>query len=280
MSKKEFDLDVPGENRHIKLRFNSPKNAKKSYPLVIIATGLYSSMNKDSQIKLAESYQKAGFSTLQFNFMGHGENKNKSEGDIKNVTLSSGIKDIKAVWDYAKTLSNKVNTNDIVISGSSYGAVVALVALENKLISPESMVLVAPFSFEKLKSWSLPVRLLAILAPSLIAKIFKIPVHPALVQDLAKNHYNAITKKNLLGNTAVLFFVGDKDNISSGTDIKKWCQMFNENQPNNIPFVGGVQAQYKIYDNVPHFQIPANVYKDIHKRSIDFIKKTHAIGLK
>ena len=60
---------------------------------------------------------------------------------MEQVTVSSGIKDLKTVWDYAKTLSGKVNTKDIVISASSYGAIVSLIALENKLISPESMVL-------------------------------------------------------------------------------------------------------------------------------------------
>lgn len=275
----EFNLPIPNENRNIRLRFSQPqKTSKKPPQLVIIATGLYSYMDKESQKLLAKSYQKAGFATLQFNFMAHGKDKNKSDGDMQNVTVSSGIKDLKAVWDYAKqNLSHKVNTHDIIIAANSYGAIVSLIALEQKIISPESMILVAPFSLRQLKSWCLPFKLFAMLMPNLVVKMLKIPVHPALIRDLLRYHRNAISTKNLLGRTAIHFFVGADDKIASGTEIKKWCEQFNSQQPANIPFIDNVQAHYKIYKGIPHFEIPINISNDINKRSIDFIKKTHDI---
>ena len=281
MVKTDFSLVIPGENRNIKARLTVPKRVNKNLPqLIIIATGLASHIDRDGQKSLAKSYQKAGFATLQFNFMAHGENENKSDGKMEQVTVSSGIKDLKTVWDYAKTLSGKVNTKDIVISASSYGAIVSLIALENKLISPESMVLLAPFTWEYVKAKGLLVKWLTIYAPSLAVKIFKISVHPALARDVAKNYFDAISKKGLLGNTAVYFFVGSSDKISSSSEIKKWCKQFNSQQPADVPFVDNVQALYKIYNNVKHFKMPDNISKDMHKRSIEFIKKTHQKRLK
>ena len=71
MNKTEFSLKIPNEKRHIKLRLVHPQRAKAQHQLVIIATGLHSHMDKDSQQKLAQDYQDAGLSTLQFNFMGY-----------------------------------------------------------------------------------------------------------------------------------------------------------------------------------------------------------------
>ncbi len=277
MTKKEFTLKVPNENRKIYLRFTLPQNTETKLPqLVIIATGLYSQMDKPSQVKLAKNYQDAGFATLQFNFMAHGKDKNKSDGKIQDVTLSSGIQDLKTVWNYAKkNLSNKVNTDDIVIAANSYGALVSLAALEKNIISPESMVLTAPLSLEKYKHWILPLRLMVALMPKLASKIFN--ASPNMMWDFLKNHTKLMTKKNLLGNTAVYFLSGSKDKIAPHSDIKKWCKKFNSQQPDNVAFVNNVQAQYKIYNNVKHFNIPENVSKDMHKRSIDFIKKTHSL---
>ena len=69
----EFNLPIPNEHRNIRLRFVHPAKKSKNLPqLIIIATGLYSQMDKTSQVKLAEDFQRAGFATLQFNFMALG----------------------------------------------------------------------------------------------------------------------------------------------------------------------------------------------------------------
>ena len=279
MSKTEFWLQVSEEKRCIRLRLVHPQHVNAHHQLVIIVTGLHSHMDKDTQQKLAADYQDAGFSTLQFNFMGHGEKQNKSDGNIAEITFSSGIKDLQTVWNYALTLADKVDTQHIAIAANSYGAIVSLMALEQNIISPESMALISPFVLDRFKRWSLLLKLI----PSLTLKLLKIPVSPSakfLIKDFYKNHANAMSKHNLLGNTGVRFFVGSDDKIAPVSDVEKWCKVFNSQMPENVPFVDDVQTSVKVYDNVRHFIIPDNVAKDMCSRSIKFIKQMRDIRSK
>ena len=279
MTQKDFILKVPDENRNLKARLCFPQNAylDKSQ-LVIIATGLHSHMDKETQTKLAKFYQKSGFVTLQFNFMAHGENKNKSDGDMRDVTLSSGIKDLKTVWDYAKSFSDKIKPNNIVLIGNSYGALVSLIASEQNIISPETMILVAPAFPDKYKPWILPLKLMITLMPQITSKLFNLT--PNMIRDFLNNHSKLMNKENMMGKTAIKFFVGSKDKISSYSDIQKWCKIFNSQMPNDVPFVDNLQAHFKIYNGVHHFKIPEDVQNDINKSSLDFILKTHALRLR
>jgi len=277
MNKTDFDLKIPYESRSIRVRFALPKHATTKLPqLVIIATGYSSNMDRYNQLKLAKYFQNAGFATLQFNFMGHGTEKNKSDGNMQDATLTSSIKDLKSVWNYAKRhLSDKVDTKHIAIAANSYGALVSLRALEKNIIAPESMTLISPMVLDKYKPWFWILKYFVMLMPNLASKIFKAPKDFCL--DISRHHTKVISKKNLLGNTAVYFLVGEKDKIAPYKYILKWCKMFNQYQPSNVPFVDNVQARCKIYANVPHFNIPENMLTDMHKRSIEFIKKTRIL---
>ncbi|MBO7483907.1 MAG: alpha/beta hydrolase [Alphaproteobacteria bacterium] len=278
MIEKNISLKVQNNHRYIRLRLCCPNNSLNDQrQLIIIATGLYSHMDKESQIKLAESYQKAGFSTLQFNFMGHGGGHNKSDGKLKDITLSSSLEDLKAVWDYSQELSGKVNINNTVITANSYGALISLMALERKFISPESMILVAPYSFDKFKPWVLPIKLISKLLPEKTTNLLRLPVSSTMVKDFLKYHTHAVAKKDLLGSTAVHFFVGSDDKISSQKNIKKWCKVFNKQTPSNIPFIDNKQAHYTVYEGVSHFDIPQSVQQDINQKAISFITKTKKI---
>ena len=274
----EFSLKVPNESRHIRLRLGLPKTPSyRLSQLIIIATGLHSHMDKKSQLALAESYQQAGFSTLQFNFMGHGEQQNKSDGKIEDITLSSSLKDLKAVWDYSRELSKEIDTSHTAISANSYGALISLMALEKRTISPESMVLLAPFSPDKFKRLALPLHLLLKLMPDKVSKILKLPVSTTMLSDFLNNHTRAITRKDLLGSTAVHFFVGSEDKVSSVGDIQRWCRVFNANAPSDACFTDHTQAHCTIYPGVPHFEIPEEVRNSITAASIDFIRRTRAL---
>ena len=278
MIEKNISLKIQDNNRYIRLRLCSPnRDLNDQRQLIIIATGLYSHMDKESQIKVAESYQKAGFSTLQFNFMGHGKDINKSDGNLKDITLSSSLEDLKAVWDYSQELSGKVDINNTVISANSYGALISLMALEKKFISPESMILVAPYSFDKFKPWVVPIKLISKLVPEKMTELLKLPVSSAMLKDFLKYHTHAMTKKGLLGSTAVHFFVGSEDKISSQKDIRKWCKVFNKQTPSHVAFVDNKQAHYIVYEGVPHFDIPPSVREDISRKAISFIRKTKKI---
>lgn len=279
MSKTEFWLQVSEEKRRIRLRLVHPQHVNAHHQLVIIVTGLHSHMDKDTQQKLAADYQDAGFSTLQFNFMGHGEKQNKSDGNIAEITFSSGIKDLQTVWNYALTLADKVDTQHIAIAANSYGAIISLMALEQNIISPESMALMSPFVIDKFKPWSCLLKLV----PGLTLKMLKVPIRPAtkaLIKDFYANHAKAMSKKNLLGNTGVRFFIGSKDIISPVAYVKKWCEKFNSQMPKDVSFVDDIQADVKIYENVKHFGIPDNVAKDMRSRSIKFIKQMRDIRSK
>jgi len=276
MIAQDFKLKVPGEERGIKARLHLQDDQAKLKQLLIIATGLYSHMDKDSQINAAKSYQKAGFSTLQFNFMGHGEQQNKSDGDVKDMTISSSIKDMTTVWKYVQSTLN-IEANHISISANSYGALISLLALEKRLITPESMVLVAPYSCDKLKSWALPLGLMVKLMPQTVIKALHLPVSPVMLKDFFRYHTKGMTKKDLLGSTAVHFFVGSADTIAPAKNVVKWSKTFNNQPLQNTPFVDDVQAHHIIYPGVKHFEIPPQTQRDILSRSIDFIEKTHQL---
>ena len=274
---ENLKLKIPNEQRHISIRLSQPNGAiRQLRQLIIIATGLHSHMDKESQLETAETYQQAGFTTLQFNFMGHGEGQNKSEGEIKDLTLSSSIKDMKTVWDYSTHIPN-IDPENTAINANSYGALISLLALEKGLIEPESMTLVAPFSLDKFKRWVLPLRLLLKLMPNKISKVLNLPVSSTMLVDFLKNHTHGMTKKDLLGSTAVHFFVGAEDTISSKSDIKRWCETFNSHTPSHTPFIDGIQSHCTVYEGVPHFKIPPSVHNDIMVKSINFIRKTRDI---
>ena len=138
------------------------------------------------------------------------------------------------------------------------------------------MVLVSPLSLERYKHWTVLLRLMITLMPHLASKIF-FNATPNMMWDFLRNHSDLMSKKNLLGNTAIYFLSGAQDKIAPSSDIKKWCKKFNQETPKDTHFINNIQAQYKIYDNVKHFKIPDDVAKDMNKRSVEFVKKTHAL---
>ena len=274
MTDENLKIQVPGEDRHIAIRLSRAENtARRLRQLVIMATGLCSHMDKPSQVKIAESYQKAGFNTLQFNFMGHGVRENKSEGELRSLTISDSIKDLKATWDYAQKLPDTDPTS-LIINANSYGAYISMLTLEKKLIKPESMILVAPFSTEKYKPWVLPLRVWAKISPDQVIRQFKHPIPKPMLFDFLNHYTHGIERNDLLGNTAVHFFIGDADTVASPASVKKWCAKFNAVSP-KIPFVDNLQAHHIIYPGVPHLEFPETVQKDIMDRSIAFIRQTH-----
>ena len=170
-----------------------------------------------------------------------------------------------------------VDANNISISANSYGALISLLALERRLIAPESMILIAPYSFDKLKPWILPLSLMVKLMPQTVIKALKLPVSSAMLQDFFLHHKKGMTKKDLLGSTAVHFFVGSDDAVSPAKSVVKWSETFNKHAPKDTPFIDDLQAHHITYPGVKHFEIPTLIQRDILSRSIDFIEKTHTI---
>ena len=274
MADTNFKLYVPEGTRKIACRFRLPSVGEKRPPLMIMATGLYSYMDKESQEAVAQRYLGAGFAVLQFNFMGHGYPPYKSDGDIKDITLSSSINDLTAVWNYSRQLSEVVNTDHTVLQATSYGALTAMMAEEQGKIAPEAMISISPYSFYKLKPWALPLSIVGHILPNEVKKALHFNIPVKLLDDFMENHPNALKKKGFMGNTAIHFFVGEDDKISSAETVKSWTNMINYDA--DIGYPGGRQAQYTIYPGVKHFYMPEEVGKDIFRTSLRFVKTVAA----
>ena len=274
MADTDFKLYVPEDARKIACRFRLPSVGENRPPLMIMATGLYSYMDKESQEAVAQRYLGAGFAVLQFNFMGHGYPPYKSDGDIKDITLSSSIDDLTTVWNYSRQLSGIVDTNHTVIQATSYGALTAMMAEEQGKIAPEAMISISPYSFYKLKPWALPLSVVGHALPNGLKRALHFNIPLKLLDDFRENHPNALKKKGFMGNTAIYFFVGEDDKISSAETVKSWTNMINNDA--DIGYPGGRQAHYTIYPGVKHFYMPPEVGEDIFQESLRFLKKVAA----
>ena len=274
MTDTDFKIYVPEDGREIASRLRFPAGVAKP-PLIIMATGLYSYMDKESQEEVAQRYLQAGFSVLQFNFMGHGYFPNKSDGDIQDITLSSSINDLTAVWNYARDrLSGDVDMERTVVHATSYGSLTALMALEQRKIAPNAMISISPYSFYKLKPWALPLSVLGHTLPDGLKRTLKLNIPVKMLDDFRKNHSNALKKKGFMGSTAISFFVGADDKISSPETVQSWTRMINYDA--DIGYLGGHQARYTIYPGVKHFVMPKEVGDNIFRESLAFIEEVFA----
>ena len=274
MPKEIFKLEIPKEKRKISVTLTSPPGDLSKLQWVIMLHGLYSKM--DGQEEVARTYNNAGLGTLQPIFKGHGEGENKSDGELQNVTLSSGISDLKTTYDYA-TQKLSIPERNLVIGANSYGALVALLAMNQRLISPESMILVAPFSLNRFRPWIPLLRFIKKIPGGLDFLSKKVKISPALISDYLQNHTHPF-RKDLFGSTAVHFFVGANDrHISDPNWICRFCETNNKNSPTNVPFVDGTQAHCTIYPGLGHGRMPKKESEISMKESIAFIKATHAL---
>ncbi len=109
-----------------------------SGPLVILCHGFRSGKDEKSITSLAGALEKSGFSTLRFDFNGHGE----SQGDFRELTVTRALQDLHAILDYART---QFPARKISLVASSLGGMVALLASQkNRSIS--TLVLKSPVS--------------------------------------------------------------------------------------------------------------------------------------
>ncbi len=89
-------------------------------PVIICCHGLFSTMNSDKFLKIAETFAPEGFAVVRFDFGGCGE----STGDIADTTVTSRLEDLEAVVQY---LSGEGGlTGRYGILGSSFGGYVGL----------------------------------------------------------------------------------------------------------------------------------------------------------
>lgn len=118
MDQKINFLNSRGENIAGLLNIASKADDLKN-PIVIVCHG-FSSNKYGSAGDLSNRLNKAGISSLRFDFWGHGE----SDGNFEDITLSEGVDDILAAL---KFLTSKEYSN-IGLLGTSFGGACAIVA--------------------------------------------------------------------------------------------------------------------------------------------------------
>lgn len=104
----------------------------------MILHGFTGNKNEPLLTTLADNLEKAGITSIRFDFNGHGE----SDGDFSDMTVLNEIEDAKKVYNYVSKLPN---VTSISIAGHSQGGVVtSMVASELGTKKVKCIALMAP----------------------------------------------------------------------------------------------------------------------------------------
>ena len=111
------------------------KKEKNSPGIVVLFHGY--SGSKSGNISYGKAFNKMGYTTLLVDFMGSGG----SEGNQTTIGFKES-QDVKAVFDYIqKTFPNE----EIILFGTSMGAVAIMKAVADYAIQPNKIILECPF---------------------------------------------------------------------------------------------------------------------------------------
>jgi uncharacterized protein len=99
--------------------------------------------DKEGFVARAKVISELGYVCLAFDLPGHGLNI-KSEGDIKQLTRQDYLEAVVSAYDYLAG-STGVDTNKISLVGSSFGAYMAAILVDKRLVY--SLVLKAPSNY-------------------------------------------------------------------------------------------------------------------------------------
>ena len=98
---------------------NKPDNENhQENPTILILHAITGKKENSTIHYLAKNLPESGYSTLQFDFSGHGE----SEGRLEECTVSKQIKDIKAILSNIKG----INAKNLIVIGNSFSVITAL----------------------------------------------------------------------------------------------------------------------------------------------------------
>ena len=101
--------------------------AADNSPLVIICHGYASNTNSKTRVELSHQLLQKNISSFGFDFTGCGE----SEGELHELTLTQGLDDLTAAYNYVKNLKN-IGGSRLGLIGSSFsGSVAVLFAAAN-----------------------------------------------------------------------------------------------------------------------------------------------------
>ena len=103
--------------------------AADTSPIVIICHGYASNTKSKTRVDLSQQLLQKNISSFGFDFTGCGE----SEGELYELTLTQGLDDLAAAYDYVKNLKNIDNKNIGLLGSSFSGSVAVLFAAENDI---------------------------------------------------------------------------------------------------------------------------------------------------
>lgn len=186
---------------------------------------------------LAKNLPNMGYTTIQFDFSGHG----KSQGNLKESTVSKQIEDIKVVL-------SQMNFNNVIVVGNSFSVITALEFAKQKevcgliLLSGRANYLDYIGNLEKEGN-----------KYKLYGDVF---IDEKFVEDYKK--YDPVKNIKKL-NKPILIVHGDKDEVVS----VKEAGVFLKNSK---------QARLKIIKGADHRYTSPKFKEEILRESIDFLK--------
>lgn len=114
--KEKIYLESNGNKLYGLLEGPDPEGGK--IPLVLLMHGYMEHTRMHPFYDLVRALWEEGFATLRFDFNGHG----RSEGELKDMTMSKNFADGECFFDYARKLDF---VSEIIPAGYSMGAIVA-----------------------------------------------------------------------------------------------------------------------------------------------------------
>ncbi len=186
---------------------------------VIISHGF--SSNKENVSIYSKFLQSKGYSTLAFDYSGHGE----SEGDISNTTATAWKDDLNAAIDFMKQ-----HCDGIAMLGFSLGGMSSLLCSEH---SKATIAIAPPTNFRKLVTHFIKTGLVKKLKEFI--DFGGLSIKHSFITDSAKYDMKKIMKKI---KCPILIIHGDEDDIVPLSQSQEIIEYINE--PKKLVVINGL----------------------------------------
>lgn len=136
----EEKLTIPGSKGLLSAIVSRPEGVQGRMPATILMHGFGSNKNDRLMTLLSDSLLRKGFTTVRFDFNGHGE----SEGKFEEMTVPNEIEDAKKVYAYVCSQPWADSTRVALIGHSQGGVVASMTAGELGEKRVAAVALLAP----------------------------------------------------------------------------------------------------------------------------------------
>ena len=114
-------------------------------PCIVISHGLEGSKDGEKWLEFVPKLVREGYACLRFNYRGCGKDKDKSDGDFIDTTLTKRIQDYYSAISFTQTCD--IDKSRIGVIGSSFGGTVAIAARDRRIKAMVSLS--TPCTFKK-----------------------------------------------------------------------------------------------------------------------------------